>query len=430
MGKTMSCCLVLCVALLATVSPLAAQQGSGEAFDVEAATQEYLSQMSPEDKARSDAYFEGGYWLQLWGFLYTLGVAWLLLGTGLSGRIRDKAEAWTRRKPLQTAIYSAFYLVVTTVLFLPLTVYQGFFREHQYDLATQTFGEWMRDQSVDLGVSVLLLPLLFIPLYGVFRRAPKTWWLWGSVVGMGFLAFLILIAPVFIDPLFNTYEPLEDPAIKEPILSMARENGITVDDVMQFNASKQTTRVSANVSGFLGTMAIRLNDNLLNRCSLAEIKEVMAHEIGHYVLNHIYELLMIFGLILVGGFGFIRWAFDRVLAKWGQGWSVRGIGDIAGLPLLTALFATYFFVMTPFVNTAIRVNEAEADLFALHAAREPDGAAEVALKLSEYRKMDPGPIEEWIFYDHPSGRARIHMAMTWKAENMPTDPAASDPAGD
>jgi STE24 endopeptidase len=98
--------------------------------------------------------------------------------------------------------------------------------------------------------------------------------------------------------------------------------------------------------------------------------------------------------------------------------------------LLTALFATYFFVMTPFVNTVIRVNEAEADLFALHAAREPDGAAEVALKLSEYRKMDPGPIEEWIFYDHPSGRARIHMAMTWKAENMPPEPVVSEPVGE
>ena len=430
MGKLTSWCLILGLALLATAGPVVAQSGSGEGFDVEAATQEYLSRMSPEDRARSDAYFEGGYWLQLWGFLYTLGVAWLLLRTGLSGRLRDETEKWTRRRPLQTAIYTAFYIVITTVLFFPLSVYQQFFREHQYDLATQTFPEWMRDVSMDLGLSVLLLPLLFIPLYGVFRRAPKTWWLWGSIVGLGFLAFLMLIGPVFIDPMFNTYEPLEDPAVKEPILAMARENGIEVDSVYQFDASRQSNRVSANVSGFLGTMAIRLNDNLLNRCSLAEIKEVMAHEIGHYVLNHMYEMLIVFGIILVVGFGFVRWAFDRVVAKWGRNWSVRGIGDIAGLPLLTALFATYFFVMTPIVNTVIRVNEAEADLFALHAAREPDGAAEVALKLSEYRKMDPGPIEEWIFYDHPSGRARIHMAMTWKAENMPAEPVVSEPVGD
>ena len=177
-------------------------------------------------------------------------------------------------------------------------------------------------------------------------------------------------------------------------------------------------------------MAIRLNDNLLNRCSLPEIKSVMAHEIGHYVLNHMYELLLIFSLILVGGFVFVRWTFDRVVGRWGSRWSVRGIGDIAGMPLLAVLFATYFFVMTPVVNTAIRVNESEADLFGLHAAREPDGFAEVALKLGEYRKLDPGSVEEWIFFDHPSGRSRIHMAMTWKAENLSDKTIESVPARD
>jgi len=422
--------LILAVVLLVFSSPLAAQQEAGEAFDVEAATEEYLSRMSPEEKARSDAYFEGGYWLQLWGFLYTLGVLWLLLGSGLSVRMRDWAQRLTKRRPLQTAIYTAEYVLLTAVLFFPLNVYQQFFREHKYDLATQTFPEWMRDFVVELGLGVLLFPLLLVPLYGVFRKAPRTWWLWGSVVGLAFMAVLMLIGPVFVDPLFNEYVPLEDPVVKEPILSMARANGIEVDNVYQFDASRQTTRVSANVSGFLGTMAIRLNDNLLNRCTLPEIKEVMAHEIGHYVLNHVYEMLIVIGLILVGGFGFIRWSFDRVVQRWGRKWSVSGIGDIAGMPLLAALFATYFFVMTPIVNTTIRVNEAEADLFALHAAREPDGAAEVALKLSEYRKMDPGPIEEWIFYDHPSGRSRIHMAMTWKAENLPSQPGSVDEAID
>jgi len=387
-------------------------------FDVEAATDAYLAQLTPEEKERSDAYFEGGYWLQLWGILYTLGVAWLLLGTGLSARMRDLAKRLTKRRPLQTVFYSAQYIVTATILFFPLTVYQGFFREHQYGLATQTFLPWLRDQAVDLGLTVILFPLLLIPLYGVFRKAPKTWWMWGSVIGVVFMMFIILIAPVYIDPLFNTYVALEDETVKDPILSMARANGIEVDNVYQFDASRQTTRVSANVSGFLGTMAIRLNDNLLNRCSLAEIKEVMAHEIGHYVLNHMYEMIIYIGIILVLGFIFIRWAFDRVINRWGKGWSVSGIGDLAGMPLLAALFALFFFFMTPFLNTIIRVNEAEADLFALHAARQPDGAAEVALKLGEYRKLDPGPIEEWIFFDHPSGRSRIHMAMTWKAEHL------------
>ena len=419
MRKVSSWLLVFGFVWLVVPVAMVAQPAPSDSFDVEAATNAYLAQLTPEEKERSDSYFEGGYWLQLWGILYTLGVAWLLLGTGLSARMRDLAERLTKRSPLQTVFYSVQYIVTATILFFPLTVYQGFFREHQYGLATQTFLPWMRDQLMDLGLTVLLFPLLLVPLYGVFRKAPKTWWIWGSAIGVTFVMFIMLIGPVFIAPFFNTYVALEDETIKEPILSMAKANGIEVDNVYQFDASRQTTRVSANVSGFLGTLRISLNDNLLNRCSLAEIREVMAHEMGHYVLNHMYETIVFFGIILIFGFVFIRWSFEWVRKRWGNRWSVSGIGDLAGMPLLAALFALFFFLITPFMNTFIRVNEAEADLFALHAAREPDGAAEVALKLAEYRKLDPGPIEEWIFYDHPSGRSRIHMAMTWKAENLP-----------
>jgi STE24 endopeptidase len=391
-------------------------------FDSAVATRAYLDRLSPEERARSDAYFEGGYWLQLWGFLAGLGVAWLLLGTGLSRRMRDWAGRLTRRKPLQTGVYTVLYVLLTTVIFFPLTVYQGFFREHQYDLATQTFGEWMRDQLVGLGVNLVLLSLLLIVLYGVFRRAPRTWWLWGTGVAVGFLVLLILIAPVYLDPLFNTYEPLEDARVKEDILSMARASGIEVDDVFQFDASRQTTRISANVSGFMNTMRIRLNDNLLNRCSREEVRAVMAHEIGHYVLNHVYESILFIGVFLGGGFAFVRWGFERARQRWGSRWGVSGIGDVAGLPLLVAVLSVYFLVMTPVFNTYIRVNEAEADIYALHASREPEGFAEVALKLSEYRKLDPGPLEEWIFFDHPSGRARIEMAMNWRAEHPAAAP--------
>ena len=416
-AKSWSRLILLSTCLWIVGAGAAAAQAELEPFDPEAATQEYLSRLSPEDKARSDAYFEGGYWLQLWGLLYGLGIAWLLLGTRLSAQMRDLAERIGRRKPLQTALYAVQYVVASSLLAFPLTVYQGFFREHQYGLATQTFGPWMRDQLVGLGVGVVLVSLLLIPLYGVLRRAPRTWWLWGSLVGVVFLAFVIVISPVYIDPLFNTYTPLEDETVKEPILALARANGIDVDKVYQFDASRQTTRISANVSGFLGTMRIRLNDNLLNRCEPAEVQAVMGHEIGHYVLNHIYEVLVYFGIVLLVGFAFLRVSFDWVLGRWGRRWGVRGIGDVAGLPLLAALLSVYFFVMTPVTNTIIRSNEAEADLFALNAAGEPDGFAEVALKLAEYRKLDPGPIEEWILYDHPSGRARIAMAMRWKAEH-------------
>ena len=150
----------------------------------------------------------------------------------------------------------------------------------------------------------------------------------------------------------------------------------------------------------------------------------MGHEMGHYVLHHNYKGIAFLGFLIVLGFAFLRMSFDGAVRRWGMTWGVSGIGDLAGLPVLMLLLAVYFFVMTPVLNSGTRIEEAEADLFGLNAARQPDGAAEVALKLGEYRKLDPGPLEEMVFFDHPSGRSRIEMAMRFKAENLPaTDPS-------
>lgn len=389
-----------------------------EPFDVETATRSYLDRLTPEEKARSDSYFEGGYWLELWGLVYSLAVAAFILFGGVSDRMRNLAERLFRKAWLQTAAFGTQYVLLTTLLFFPLTVYRDFVREHRYGLATQAFGEWFGEQLIALAVTLVLVSILLVVLYSVVRRAPRTWWLWGAGVFAVFLALILLVAPVYIDPLFNTYTPLEDPAVRDPILSLARANGVPADEVLQFDASRQTTRISANVSGFAGTMAVRLNDNLLNRCSQAEIEAVMAHELGHYVLNHVYETLIEFGIVLIVGFAFLKWASDRSLARWGARWRIRGPSDVATLPLFVALFAIYFFVATPFTNTIIRTNEAEADIFGLNASRTPDGFAEVALKLGDYRKLEPSPLEEWVFFNHPSGASRIRMAMQWKAEHL------------
>lgn len=423
---------ILVLAVVAVAVPSAIAQVPAPAagsFDAAAATEAYMARQTAEQKSRSDAYFVGGYWLQLWGFLFGAAVAWLLLGTRLSARMRDLAARVTRFPTLQSALYWVQYLVITSVIGFPLTVYQGFIREKQYGFATQTFGGWMGDQAKGLLVGVILGGLALMALYAVFRRAPRTWWLWGTGVAMVFLVVSVAISPVFLEPLFNTYTPLEDPAVREPILSLARANSIPANDVFVVDASKQTTRISANVSGMLGTERIALNDNLLNRSSLAEIEAVMAHEMGHYVLNHVWKMILQFGLLLAVGFAFVRWSFGKAVERWGERWGVSGIADPAGLPLLVLLFSVFFFVATPVVNTIIRVQEVEADIFGLNAARQPDGFAEAALKLGEYRKMSPGPLEEAIFFDHPSGRSRISMAMRWKAENVATLPPGGEGRG-
>jgi len=386
-------------------------------FDAAAATNAYLAQIPADKTARSDAYFEGGYWMILWDFLYGVAVALLWLNLRWSARVRDLAERVTRFTPVHTFVYWMQYLVLTTILAFPLTVYEEYFREHKYGLATQTLGPWMGDQLKDLGVNLVLGGLLAMLLFGVVRRLPRTWWIWGAVVTTLFLIFAALIAPVYIIPIFNKVTRLDDPKMVDPILSMARANGIPAKDVYEIDASRQTTRMSANVSGFANTMRITLNDNLLRRGSPEEIQAVMGHEMGHYVLNHIYKGIMFSLIVTVLAFAGLRWALEWTLQRWGEKWQIRGVGDTAVLPLVVLLVSIFGFVTTPVMNTFTRTQEYEADMYGLNTSRQPDGFAQAAIHLGEYRKMSPGPIEEWIFFDHPSGRNRIYAAMRWKAEN-------------
>lgn len=386
-------------------------------FDVNAAVDAYLAKMPADRRAQSDAYFEGGYWLILWDFLVLAFVMWLLLNFRWSAKMRNLAERITRLGPIQTALYWVQFFVVASILTFPLELYEGYFREHRYGLLNQHFGQWMRDQLVGFVVSLVLGAILLVPLFGLVRRLGRSWWVWGAVVMIVFAAFVALIAPVYIAPLFNKYKKLEDARVRDPILQMARANGIGAKDVYEFDASRQSNRVSANVSGFAHTLRISLNDNLLNRCTLPEIETTMGHEMGHYVLNHAYKGLVMFGVLIVIAFAFVNWGINLALARWGTAWDIRGVGDVAVLPLAVIVFSLFFFLATPVTNSITRTMEFEADMYGLNAARQPDAEANVDMLLGEYRKLDPGSVEEFVFYDHPSGRTRITAAMQWKAEH-------------
>jgi len=340
------------------------------------------------------------------------------LQTRLSAHLRDWATRTISNIHLRTLLYVVPFILITFLLQFPMSVYEGYFREHQYGLSTQTFGSWLRDQLVGLAVSLILGALALMILFAIVRWLGRNWWVWGALASVVLLVVLVLIAPVYIAPLFNTYVPLKNAKIKDPILSMARANGIPATDVYEVDESRQSNRVSANVSGFGKTQRISLNDNLLLRCTPEEIMTTMGHEMGHYVLNHIFKSIIFDTLLLLAGFAFLNWSLNWSLAHWSGRWGICGINDVAVVPLAALLLSIFFFVTTPIGNTWTRTEEYEADIFRLNAARQPDGEAAVDLKLGEYRKVDPGPIEEFLFYDHPSGRTRITAAMRWKKENM------------
>jgi STE24 endopeptidase len=295
----------------------------------------------------------------------------------------------------------------------------------------------MGDEGKALLVNLVLGGLVAVALFAIVRKLSKTWWIWGAIVAMVFAMVAVAIGPVYLQPIFNKVTLLNDPKITAPILKMAHANGIPTNDVYEIDASRQTTRMSANVSGFANTMRITLNDNLLKRGSPEEIQSVMGHEMGHYVMNHIPKFLFFLAVLSLVSFAYLYWGLDWALERWGARWDIREVSDPAVLPLAALMSGVLFFALTPIMNTVTRTQEKEADMFGLNAARQPDGFAQAAIHLSEYRKMRPGPVEEFVFFDHPSGYNRIHSAMVWKGENLelfektpcpPAAPPANPPA--
>jgi STE24 endopeptidase len=394
-------------------------------FDPHKSVDAYLARISGKAKARSDAYFEGGYVLSVVDVLYTLVVAGLLLWLRLSAWMRNFAARITRFRFLQVPIYVAQYVVATTLAGLPLAIYEGFVREHAYGLSNQTFLQWSGDFGKSFLVSLLAFTILLTIIYAAARAAKGRWWVWGTGITVAFMVVMLVISPVYIAPLFNHYTQLPESGLRSSIVSMARANGIPADNIYTFDASKQSTRISANVSGFLGTTRISLTDNLLDRCTPSEVLAVLGQEMGHYVMNHVGVMLTSFGLVFLVGFFFVDRAYRGLTSLFGGRWDVRAIDDPAGLPLIMALFSVFMLAATPVTNTIIRTEEVQADIFGLNAVRQPDAFAAVALKVSDYRKLDPSPWEEFIFYDHPSGRTRIWEAMRWKAEHL-NDPDILD----
>jgi STE24 endopeptidase len=396
--------------------PVAAQTGPG--FNIDAATEAYLALVSPEQRRMSDRYFEGGYWLQLWELLWLVGACLLLLVSGVSRQLGDWSRSVSARAWLSTSIYIALLLIALTLLEFPLTVYSDFVREHQYGLSKQPFFGWLGDQVIVFGVEVLVGTIALSLIYAAVRRSGLRWWLWATGLSFVFLLIAQLIAPVYFLPLLNDYKPLPDGPVRDAVLSLARANGVPVSHVEWFDASKQTTRVSANVAGLLGTTRIALNDNLLNKTSLPEIKAVLGHEMGHFVLNHAWKLPILFTLVIGLAMWLLSLGMDGILGRWGGRLGLSDRTDPAALPAAIAVFSIIFFALTPLQNLVIRTCEQEADVFGLNAAREPYGTAMVAMRVSTYRKLRPGRVEEFLFYDHPSGYERVHAAMAWLRKNQ------------
>ncbi|MES1198975.1 MAG: M48 family metallopeptidase [Pseudomonadota bacterium] len=397
------------------------------AFDPDAATRAWIGTMGPQAIARSNAYFEGGYLIQFVGAGLSIAISMALMMFGWAKGVRTWLERRVKWFFLVALGMAFFYSLVAQVLTFPFDLYVGYFRQHEYNLLNQNFGSWFGDYAINAAIDLPLTAFFIAIIYIIVRAAKDTWWIWASAVAIFFLAVQVALAPVYIAPLFNKFTELPDGPVRHEVVAMAEANGVPAEHIYTYNRSRQSNSITAYVSGLFGTTRIVLADTLTQRCDLGCTRAVMGHELGHYVLRHITSLLLMIGAMIVVMFALLHVSFKRGIR--GERWGVREIWDPAGLPLAIALLTIFGLIATPLQNNIIRFHERQADYFGLNLAREPDGFAEASLLLSEYRKMEPSPLEEWFFYDHPSGYGRIHMAMVWKANEIAAGRLPPSPGG-
>jgi STE24 endopeptidase len=393
-------------------------------IDPAAETARWLATISPEDLERAVAYTRGGHWLLLWGALVSIVVAWIIIRTGVLSGIRDRLERRRKRPKLVSLAVGVVYLLMSFVLTLPWAIYQGWWRETQYGLTEQPLAGWLGEAALSTGISTVFTGLLIVGLYFIIRRARTLWWAWGAGLTALAVVFMLIVSPILIEPLFNTYTPAPDGPMRDAVVELAHATGTPDDKIYIFDGSKQSDRYTANVSGLFGSARVAMSDVMFAKgADLAEVRGVVGHEMGHYV--HMHSLWMTGIMILLAAIVF--WLIDRTfpLAKRLLGANrVGDISDPAGLPVLAAIGAVIGLLLTPVTNTMIRTIEADADRFSLTHANEPDGLSKALIKTAEYRAPSPSAIEEIFFYDHPSVENRIRRAMEWKATHPAGAPAA------
>jgi len=370
----------------------------------------------PEPTALALRYHFGNNVLWVVDTLVGLLVPGVILFTGWSARLRTWAARVTGgRQRMTLLLYVAAFVVLTSLATVPLDFYQSFVREHAYGLSNQTLGKWLGDSVKALVLSSLVAPLGALFLYWLVRRSPRHWWLWSTAAALPLLAFVYLVVPIWISPLFNKYGPLDDKTLEASILAEARRAGIEGSRVFQVNKSVDTKAISAYVTGFGASKRIVLYDTIIEKLTPEEIRFVVGHEMGHFVLRHVLLGLMGSWLLLGISLYTIARVADRLLTRYGTRFGFDRLDDPASLPLFLLVSSVVSLAATPLLLAGSRHLEHEADRFGLELTRSNHAAATAFVKLQQENLGIPRPELFYTIFrgSHPSLADRIEFANTY-----------------
>jgi STE24 endopeptidase len=380
------------------------------AFNVDAATAQYIDSLGPAALQKAHDYTVGKEWMLLWSLLVAALVTWLIVRSGILGRIEAKLQR--RGFALRAFVVSGVYFVVSAILTVPWTLYADYLHEKAYGRTNQPIGDFLLQGTISLVISAIVGGIFMMLLYLLIRKAGRSWWLWSGALTAIALAFIMLLSPILIEPLFNKYEPVPPGQVRDAVVEMAGRAGIPPDKIYMYNGSRQSNNFTANAGGVGSTARVAISDVAFKNASLDEVRAVTGHEIGHYVLKHSWWGILFFSVLAIVLF----WLADRLYPRFAKAFGINApISDPRGIPVLLFVASLFGLLALPLLNTFARTLETQADLYSLRTENRPDALSTALVKTAEYRYPRPGRLEEIIFYDHPSVERRVHMAMEWKA---------------
>jgi len=379
-------------------------------FDPQAATAAYIDALGPAALEKATAYTTGGHWLLLWGLLVTGLFAWVVVRWGVLARISARLQK--RSANLQAFCVALVTFLLLPVMTLPWDLYAEWWRETAYGRTSQPLADFMTQWAIATLIFSVLVALFFVGIYALMRRAGRRWWAWSGGLTAVSLAILLLAAPALIEPLFNQFKPVPEGPVRDALVVMAKEAGVPSGRIFVYDGSRQSNNFTANVSGLGSSARIAISDVAFMGASLDEVRAVTAHEIGHYVLGHVWRTVIVFSLLAIVFFLLIDRLYPRVAARFG---CTAPLSDPVGLPVVLFMVQALVLLAQPVSNTLSRVDEAEADRYSLRTVNLPDALASALVKTAEYRNPRPNAVEEVVFYTHPSVESRVLNAMEWKA---------------
>lgn len=391
------------------------------AFNPEAATKAYIDGLGAEALAKSAAYTMDGHWMILWGLLVSALATVILVKLGVTDRIWAKLEK--RGWALRTFATAAGLFIVSAIITLPWNIWAEWGHERMYDRTQQPLSDFLMQDAIGMTIATIGGGLFFLGIYALIRRTGKRWWLWSGGFSAVVVSVMLLLSPTLIEPLFNDYKPIPAGPVRDAVLEMAKQVDIPEDRIFIYDGSRQSNNFTANVSGVGSAARIAISDVALKQASLDEVRAVTGHEIGHYVLGHVWRSVLVLSVLAVIFF----FLTDRLFARFARlfGSKVTEIGDPRGLPVFLFVLSFLGVFAVPVANSLTRISESEADAYSLQMVNLPDALSGALVKTAEYRYPRPHPVQEALFYSHPSVERRVARAMEWKAKNPPGPPPAA-----